>query len=135
MGDLAADTQVAGDAGRYTARLSRAWEIWGPNGGYLAAIALRAAGAHSRFDHPASIVGHFLGVARFDEVQLDVTTLRAAKRAESMRVSMTQQGEPVFEALVWTTGDVNGLEHDRTTFPATFEPESVPSSAERIAAA
>ena len=41
MGDLAIDTAVEGSDGRYRARLSRDWEIWGPNGGYLAAIALR----------------------------------------------------------------------------------------------
>ena len=63
MGDLAADTKVTGSVGRYSARLSRDWEIWGPNGGYIASIALRAAGAHSRFGRPVSIVGHFLGVA------------------------------------------------------------------------
>ena len=46
MGDLAADTAVEplGD-GRYRASVSRDWEIWGPMGGYIASIALRAAGA------------------------------------------------------------------------------------------
>jgi acyl-CoA thioesterase-2 len=46
MGDLAADTRVeqVGN-GRYGAHLSSEWEIWGPMGGYVAAIALRAAGA------------------------------------------------------------------------------------------
>jgi hypothetical protein len=45
MGDLERDTRLAGGEGRYTATLSRDWEIWGPNGGYLASLALRAAGA------------------------------------------------------------------------------------------
>jgi len=92
MGDLAADTAVEGSDGRYQAALSRDWEIWGPNGGYIAAVALRAAGAYSRFDRPITLVGHFLGVADFDApVDLDVTTLREAKRAQSVRVSMTQR--------------------------------------------
>ncbi len=112
MGDLAHDTAVEGGDGKYRAHVSRDWEIWGPNGGYIAAIALRAAGEHSRFDRPLSLVGHFLGVAAFEPVDLDVTTLRSAKRAESMRVSMTQQGQPIFEALVWSVGDVEGLEHN-----------------------
>ena len=34
------------------------------------------------------------------------------KRAESIRVSMTQRGQPIFDAMVWTVGDVDGLEHD-----------------------
>src|SRR6266576_6819006 len=99
MGDLAIDTAVDGGDGRYTARLSRDWEIWGPNGGYVASIALRGAGAHARFDRPASLVGHFLGVASFDApLEVRVTTLRAAKRAESIRVSLTQGDQPIFDA-------------------------------------
>lgn len=43
MGDFEIDTALAGGNGRYVAHLSEDWEIWGPNGGYLAAIALRAA--------------------------------------------------------------------------------------------
>jgi acyl-CoA thioesterase-2 len=135
MGDLAIDTAVEGRDGRYTARLSRDWEIWGPNGGYVAAIALRAAGAHSRFDRPASLVGHFLGVGDFDVPHdIETATLREAKRAQSTRVSMTQSGQPIFDAMVWSVGDVSGLEHDFAPIPETVEPESVPSNAERLAA-
>jgi len=134
MGDLAADTKVTGSVGRYSARLSRDWEIWGPNGGYVAAIALRAAGEHSQFGRPVSIVGQFLGVANFDEVTLDVKTLRSTKRAEAMRVSMKQGRNEIFEALVWACGPMEGLEHDFAPSPADFEPESVPSTAERLAA-
>jgi acyl-CoA thioesterase-2 len=133
MGDLAHDTQVQGGNGRYTADVSRDWEIWGPNGGYIASIALRAAGAHSRFDRPASIVGHFLGVASFETLDIDVTTLRGAKRAESMRVSLHQHGQPVFEAMVWAVGDVDGLAHDVTKMPEIAAPETLPSVAELIA--
>src|SRR5689334_19990842 len=132
MGDLAADTAVEGRDGRYTASLSRDWEIWGPNGGYIAAIALRAAGVHSRFDRPASIVGHFLGVADFATLDIDVTTMRAAKRAESMRVSLSQHGQPVFDALVWAVGDVHGFEHDRVPMPQKPGPETLPSVRERL---
>ncbi len=133
MGDLAIDTMVEGGDGRYTAAVSRDWEIWGPNGGFIAALALRAAGAHSRFDRPASLVGHFLGVADFDAVDMTVTTLRAAKRAESMRVSMAQDGKPIFEAMVWAVGDVAGLEHDVTSMPEVPQPESLPTVDELIA--
>jgi acyl-CoA thioesterase len=133
VGDLAVDTEVSGHDGRFQAHVSRDWEIWGPNGGYIASIALRAAGVHSRFDRPASIVGHYLGVADFDTVDIVVTTLRAAKRAESLRVSLSQHGEPIFEALVWAVGDVTGLEHDITTMPEIAEPETLPSVAEKMA--
>ncbi len=58
--DLEQATRVEGDAGRYHARLSDEWEIWGPNGGYLAAIALRAAGELAEIRQPASFYCHFL---------------------------------------------------------------------------
>jgi len=132
MGDLAADTTVTGSIGRYQARLSRDWEIWGPNGGYLASIALRAAGAHSQFGRPVSISGHFLGVATFDDVIVETKTLRLTKRAESIRVSLHQGRFPIFEALVWTCAPMDGLEHELALSPATFEPESVPSTSQRL---
>ena len=134
MGDLAIDTAVEGSDGHYTATISRDWEIWGPNGGYIAAIALRAAGAYSRFDRPVTLAGHFLGVADFDTpVDLDVTPLREAKRAQSVRVSMTQRGAPIFDAMVWSVGDVAGFEHDVSEMPDVPEPETLRTAAERMA--
>jgi acyl-CoA thioesterase-2 len=136
MGDLGIDTAVEGRDGHYRARMSRDWEIWGPNGGYVASIALRAAGAHSRFERPATLVGHFLGVADFDaDVDLAVTTLREAKRAESIRVAMTQHGQPIFDAMVWSVGDVAGLEHDVVEMPDVPDPEPLRPAAERLAEA
>jgi acyl-CoA thioesterase len=129
MGNLGEDTAVeAGDGpGRYRAKLSADWAIWGPNGGYLAAVALRAAGARCGLDsaRPASFLCHFLGVASFDEVDLAVTPLRVAKRAESVRVTMTQQGDRVLEALVWTVAD--GLYHDAAPPPEAPPPDELPS--------
>ena len=54
MGDLEVDTRVERRGDGFVAQLSRDWEVWGPNGGYVASIALRAAGAVSRFRRPAS---------------------------------------------------------------------------------
>jgi acyl-CoA thioesterase II len=127
MSDFVADTAVEGADGHYRAQLSRDWEIWGPNGGYVAAIALRAAGAATALRRPASFAGHFLGVADFAAVDLEVTTLRAAKRAVSLRVSMTQEGRPIFEAIVWVVGEVNGLEHDVTDMPPVPLPSQLKS--------
>jgi acyl-CoA thioesterase-2 len=133
MGDLAADTKVTGSVGRYSARLSRDWELGGPSGGYIASIALRAAGEHSRFGRPVSIVGHFLGVASFSDVILETKTLQLTARAESIRVTMKQHKNEIFEALVWTCAPMEGLEHELALSPATYEPGSVPSTAQRVA--
>ncbi len=126
MGDLAEDTRIEplGD-GRYRADVSRDWEIWGPNGGYMAAIALRAAGAEAAIDRPASFGAHFLSIARFEPVELAVDVLRRGRRAESLRVSIQQGERRVLEAWVRTAAEGEGLEHDRVAPPEVPEPEAL----------
>lgn len=133
MGDLATDTAVEGGDGQYTATLSRDWEIWGPCGGYVASLALRAAGAASRFDRPASFMCHYLGVAGFDAVDLRVETVRAGRSTESQRISMTQNGKPILEAMVLAVSEQDALQHDVTVPPDVPDPESMPSVAEKMA--
>ena len=130
MGDLAADTAVEGEGGRYQAELSRDWEIWGPNGGYLAAIALRAAGASTPLRRPATFTCHYLGVADFEHVDLLVEPIRESKRAASLRVSMRQHDRPILEAMVWVVGELDGLHHDAAGLPDVPPPEALPSVAE-----
>lgn len=133
MGAFDRDTEISGDAGQYRAHLSRDWEIWGPNGGYVAAIALRAAGRHTAFTRPASFTGHFLGVADFAEVQVAVRTLRRTKRAESLAVSMTQGGKPVHEAVVWAVeAGLEGIEHELATMPDVAPPDTLASLEDRL---
>ena len=118
MGNLAEDVAVVGGDGRWTGAFSPDWEIWGPNGGYVAAVALQAAGAHSGLTRPASLQCHYLGVGAFDAVDIETVSLRKAKRAESVRVSITQNGAPIAEALVWCVSDgLQGMSHDATTAP------------------
>ena len=133
MGDLAADTAVTrtGD-GRYTATLSSDWEIWGPMGGYIASVALRAAGAESPFARPASFFCQYLGVAAFDSVDIAVTTLREARTALAQRVEVTQGDRRMLEATVWSIGDVDGLEHDRTEAPDVAPPDGLPTIVELL---
>src|SRR4029078_572185 len=92
VGALDTDTTIRPTDGGGTIDLSRDWEIWGPNGGYLAAIAPRAGGGATELTRPASLSAHFRGVAEFAPVDLAVRTLRRTKRAESIAVAMTQDG-------------------------------------------
>lgn len=133
MGDLGVDTAVeqVGD-GRYTATLSAEWEIWGPMGGYIASVALRAAGAESPFARPASFFCQYLGVATFDSVDLAVTTLRSARTALAQRVEITQGDRRILEATVWSVGDVDGLEHDCTEAPEVAGPDGLPTILELL---
>jgi acyl-CoA thioesterase len=130
MGDLEHDTHLHGAGGHYRATLSRDWEIWGPNGGYLAVLALRAAGLEARIPRPSSIACHFVSVARFAEVDLEVAPVRAGRRAESLRVSLRQEGEPVLEALVRTAARGPGLEHRFGAAPDVPDPEDLRSADE-----
>lgn len=134
MGDLAVDTAVEpiGD-GRYRAMVSQDWEIWGPMGGYVASIALRAAGAESAQSTPAALSCHYLGVAAFEPVDIRVEALREARTAASHRVSLTQGDRPILEALVWSIGDVEGLEHDETSAPEVPGPDGLPSMRDLVA--
>jgi len=112
MGDFEFDTRIEGANGRYRARLSQDWEIWGPNGGYLATIALRAVGQEAKVGRPASFHGHFLSVARFADVEVEVAPVRVGRRTESFRVSVAQEGKPVFEGMVRTAAESPGLTHE-----------------------
>lgn len=131
MGDVAADTAVreAGD-GRFVAALSSDWEIWGPMGGYVAAVALRAIEAVSPFPRPASFSCHYLGVAAFDEVQLTVEPVRVGRGAASHRVRVTQGDRPILEAMAWSIPHTEGLDHDVPTAPEVPGPHGLPSPAE-----
>lgn len=135
MGDLGNDTTVEGSEGRYTATLSRDWEIWGPNGGYIATIALRAAGRESRFARPANVAVHFLGVAAFDEVQCEVEVVKATRRAESIRVVMRQGERVIAQLICWAVAD-GQLDRTHSALEMlTPRPEELPTVAERLAAA
>jgi len=135
MGDLGLDTAVEplGD-GRYRGTLSKEWEIWGPMGGYVAAVAFRAAGAESAFPRPASFACHYLSVAAFDTVDLLVTPLRTTRVAGSYRVEMTQGDRRILEATVWAIADdVEGLDHDDAVPPPVDGPEGLASIDELLA--
>jgi len=123
--DLEHATRLDGQSGRYQARLSEDWEIWGPNGGYLAAIALRAAGEVAEIKRPASFYCHFLSSPAFDVVELEVSVLKQGRRAESFAVEMTQQGKPILHAMVKTAAEAPGYSHQHPSAPAVPLPESL----------
>jgi acyl-CoA thioesterase II len=115
--DLERATRVEAENGEYVARLSEDWEIWGPNGGYLAAIALRAAGTVAQIKQPASFYCHFLSSPAFDAVQLDVRVLKQGRRAESFAVEMVQGDKPILHALVRTAAEAPGYSHQHSQAP------------------
>jgi acyl-CoA thioesterase len=137
MGDLLRDTEVepVGD-GRYRATIAPHWRAYGPNGGYLAALALRAVGRHTTMPRPASVSGQFLRVGRSGPADITVTTLRAARGAQCLRVTIEQRDTPIFEATVWAVaGQLRGPRRQWTPAPPAPGPDGLPSVNERLAAA
>ncbi len=127
MGDLGTDTAVRERGeGSYEADLNPDWEIWGPMGGYVAACALRAAGAASGHPRPAAFSCHYLGVAGFAPVEMVVEPRRVGRNASSHRVEVTQAGRPILDAMVWSVGEgTDGLFHDETVPPDVPGPEDL----------
>jgi len=128
MGDLFEDTAVVGgENGQYTSGIRDDWAGFGPLGGYLAAIALRAAGAASQFERPATFSCHYLSPADFGPVQLSVRRVFGGKRTESLHVTMTQGARAILEATAWTLGEIApGLDdHGTLAMPESPPPESL----------
>lgn len=122
MGNFELDTRISGGNGHDQATLSSDWEIWGPNGGYLTAIALRDAGAEAQIKRPVTLTAHYLSVAKFAVIDLEVVALRRGRRAESFRVSMRQGDRAILEAMAWTAAPGPGLDHDRSDAPVVPPP-------------
>jgi len=130
MGDLERDTRLEGEAGLYRAPLSRAWEgaPRTPIGGFLAALALRAAGQATPLARPVSFACQFARRPRFAPVDLAVSTLCESERTAALRVSITQSEAPILEALVWAVAEeLPGYAVEFAAMPEHPGPEGLPS--------
>ena len=83
-------------------------------------------GRRARSPGPASFFCHYLSVADFAPVDLAVTPLRLGRTVLAQRVEMTQDGRPVLDAMVWSVGQVEGLEHVDVTPPDVSDPADTP---------
>jgi acyl-CoA thioesterase II len=131
MGDFATITSVAGARGAYRATLHPDWQVWGPVGGHVAAVALRAMAADSPLPRPASFHCLFLSVAKFGAVDLAVETLRQGQRSHALSVRVTQEGRPILAATGWMVADsMRGLEHEDVAMPPVPSPDALRGYAE-----
>jgi acyl-CoA thioesterase len=97
--DLA--TAVGGGPGSWTATVDKGWTIGDrPNGGYLLALATRAALAELDHPHPLTVSGQFLAPPATGPAELEVAPLRAGRSLSTARVTLAQDGRPLLEALV-----------------------------------
>lgn len=134
MGDFGIDTTVEriGD-GTYAANVHPDWEIWGPMGGFVGALALRAIGCEASLPRPVSFFCHYLRGATFGDAEIEVTALRRGRSAESLRAVVRQDGKDVMDATVCIGAPGDGLEHELTDAPNVPGPDGLPSMAELMA--
>ncbi|HEV8423763.1 MAG TPA: thioesterase family protein [Actinomycetes bacterium] len=103
--DLA--TAVRGGPERWTGEVDPGWTVGDrPNGGYLLAMATRAALEAVEQPHPLAVSAHFLAPPVPGPAELAVTRLRAGRNLSAARVAMIQEGGACLEALV-TAGRID----------------------------
>lgn len=103
--------------GRYRGAVTGRWHVGaGPNGGYLAAIVLRAVLAESALPDPITLTVHYLSRPEVGPCEVAVTTLRVGRGHSSFRAELVQSGEVRCAALC-TTGRL------REPGPLDFQPE------------
>lgn len=127
MSSFERHTAISGSDGSFTATLDRSFEIWGPNGGYLSATALRAAGASAAAGHrPASITVQYIGRAAFGPIDIAVETVKTGGAALYF-VTMVQETKRFLTAQVWTTARDEGPDETALAMPAVDAPEAYPT--------
>lgn len=90
-------------SGRFAAEIDPGWGIpVGPNGGYVAAIMVRALEAHVAPDRDRrlrSLTCHYLRTPAVGRIDLDVHVVRSGRRFSTGRLSARQDGTEVLIAL------------------------------------
>src|SRR5215472_18444487 len=89
-------------AGRYLGHIDPEWFVFtGPNGGYLAAMILRAltAAVHDENRAPRALTVHYLAVAEPGAAAIEVSIERAGKTMTTLSARVGQQDKVVAVAL------------------------------------
>ena len=128
------DTAVARTApGRYAAAIGPAWWIErGPNGGYLAAIVLRAmlAEVDDAARRPRTLTLHYLRPPAAGPCEVTVTVERAGRGLSTVSARLVQDGRDCVLALAALGSDRPGPElHDHPA-PDVPGPDDVPARPE-----
>lgn len=128
MGRFAEDTAVTplGD-GRYAATVGDGWLIHNPNGGYLAAILLRAVLAEVADPErrPRSITLHYLRPGQVGPAEVAVTVERAGRGMTTATARFVQGGKDAILAVVTLGVDRPGPAVDHHPMPEVPRPEEL----------
>lgn len=89
------------DGDGFGAAVDPGWTIGGrPNGGYLLALATRAALEVARQPHPLAVSAQFVAPPSPGHAALETEVLRSGRSVDSLRATLLQEGRPRLEALV-----------------------------------
>jgi acyl-CoA thioesterase II len=122
MTDFAEATAVSDGA----AVLQPDWFVWGPMGGYVAAIAFRAMAAQTAHPVPATFACQFLRAGQPGPAEVAVESVRGGKRSEALRAVLVQNGKPLLTATAWFTAvGMEGFEHVGAALPKVPDPEAL----------
>ncbi len=115
-----AATDLIATATGFQAQLDPGWDIWGPAGGYIGALALRAVREQAGDGHrPVTLTGQFVRRARPGAVAISVAPVKSGATALFL-VEMRQGDALVFLAQIWTTARA------QPCLPVVPEPPHVP---------
>ncbi len=113
-------------AGRYAATIAEGWDIAGnANGGYLLAIAARAATTALDKPDPLTITGHYLRPGRPGPIDVDVVVHRNGGRHGTAGVTLSTADGPMLAVLATATdlSTAVGPERVDSSPPAVPDPD------------
>jgi acyl-CoA thioesterase len=105
-----------GEAGRYDADLSAAWaSLRGVHGGYLTAIAVRAAQAELTDREVRTVTTSFLRAGKVGPAAVTVTPVRAGRLVAVVEVSIVQEHGEILRSRITATAPTEGSAWDVPT--------------------
>jgi acyl-CoA thioesterase II len=103
MGDLERDTTLTEiPGGGLAGNVIADWDGFRPNGGFLAAMSLRAAATCARIRAPRSLQCQFLRGARHGDIAYTPAVVGQSSRSDVIQVTAAQNGSPVLVSLTRT---------------------------------
>lgn len=106
--------EAVGD-GRYRGHITDRWHVLGdaaPNGGYLMAVAARAAVEESGRPDPVTVTGHFLRPPEVGGAEVEVSIVKEGRRFATIQARLLQSGVEKLR-LLGAFGDLTRLDGPR----------------------
>lgn len=128
---LAEDSKVEPEPeakGWYRGTVHSRWSMIVPNGGYLAAIALRAVAAVVDGGTPRHMSASFFRAAKPGPVRIHAERLvDSGDGLQIAKATLYQRERPIVEVLVWVGAGRGGVEHQLSRAPDVLEPQELVS--------